>query len=1373
MRFPAQNIHIFVTATFKYTSTVQKFTIRLFLILVSLVTATVQGQNITFNHLTTDDGLSQFSVNSLYTDENGALWIGTREGLNRYDGDDIQTYKLRKNDPNSLFCNTVLRLTGNLKGKIYLLCTEGVAEFDLATQKFKTLLQGNISSIYYNNGLFIGKKNEIYRYNEQTGNFDLYYQLAGDNLEIYCMHIDKGQLWIGTTSDGVYRLHLDNKELTHPILKGNIISIYQDNEGELWIGSWDEGLFRVKSDGEIINFKYDPKNPHGISSSFVRVCCEDNLGNIWIGTFNGLNRYDKETGLFQNHTASDTQSKGLTNSSIWCIVKDNQGTLWLGTYFGGVNYFNPEYEIYTRYIHSPVESKGLSNPVIGRTIEDKNGNLWIGTEGGGLNFYNRTTREFKWFRPEDGANSISHNNIKALHYDAAKEIIWIGTHLGGLNKLDIRSARFTHYRMEVDNPETLPSDIIRDIAPYQNFLIVATQNGVCLFNPDNGKCQQLFQDTKEGKKIKMVADVTFDNKGTLWIAATGEGVFSYRFDTRKLTNYRHDSTNTHCISNNNINNITEDSKGNLWFSTSGSGLDLYRPSTNDFENFDQQKNGLSSDCIYETQESPTSHKLLLITNEGFSIFDHQAKLFRNYSTENGFPLTAVNENALCITRDGEIYLGGTQGMISFHEMELNFTPKPYKIILSRLIVKGSEIQVGDDTGILQQSLFCTREITLDANQSMFSIEFATSNYVAANKDDIIYKLEGFSNDWNSTRGLHAITYTNLNAGTYNLLIKPTGKDESLCPQVHLTIHVLPPYYKTPLAYLIYLIVTGALLWYLVRTYKSRVRLRESLKYEQKHIQDVEALNQSKLRFFTNISHEFRTPLTLIVAQVETLLQLQNFTPAIYNKVLSIYKNSIQLRELITELLDFRKQEQGHMKIKVSPHNMVNFLYENYLLFLEYASTKQINFNFEKETDSLEVWFDQKQMQKVINNLLSNAIKHTVAEDTITLSIKTKGSNAVIRVTDTGTGIDAKEVDKIFDRFYQIEQLDSMDASRTGTGIGLALTKGIVELHYGTIRVESELGKGTSFIVSLQLGNAQFDEDQINRNSDSMQHIEAPKLENDELLQAELEENAPNKRIPDAKILIVEDNASIRDMLANIFSPFYEVLTAADGEEGLALVNSEMPTIVVSDVVMPKMSGTELCKQIKSDFNTCHIPVVLLTARTAIEQNIEGLRIGADDYITKPFNTNLLISRCNNLVNSRILLQEKFSKQPQAFAQMLATNPIDKEMLDRAIAIIEKHLDDTEFNVNVFAREMAMARTNLFTKLKAITGQTPNDFILTIRLKKGALMLRNNPELNITEISDRIGFSSSRYFSKCFKDMYQVSPLAYRKGEDSDKEEEED
>lgn len=1350
-----------------------KFINRIITLWFCLAAITLQGQNITFHHLTTDDGLSQFSVNSLYIDEHGVLWIGTREGLNRYDGNDIQTYKLRKNDPGSLFCNTVSRIVGDGEGHIYLLCAEGIARFDLSAQKFTTLLQGDIRSIYYNKGLFIGKKNEIYRYNQQTGNFDLYYQLAGENQEIDCMYLVDEQLWIGTTVSGLYCLHTDRGELKHPIQKGNITSIYRDSEGDLWIGSWEEGVYRIDAHGTIANFRHDPNNPHSISSDFARACCEDDLGNLWIGTFNGLDCYNKSTGTFMRHRAEEQHSNGLTHSSIWCIVKDEQGTLWLGTYFGGVNFFNPEYEIYTRYAYSQTEREGLSYPVVGRSVEDKDGNLWIATEGGGLNFLDRRTRTFKWFLPGKGTNTVSQKNIKALYYDADREIMWIGTHLGGLNRLDIRTGRFTHYRAQPDDPQTLPSDIVRDIAPYGDLLVVATQRGICLFDPADGKCRRLFEDSKEGRKIKMVADVMFDRDGLLWIAATGEGVFSYDFATQKLTNYRHQPSDPHSLSNNNVNNMMQDSHGNLWFATSGSGLDRFRPSTHDFENFDRARNGLASDCIYEVQESPISQKLLLITNTGFSLFDYQTGQFQNYSAENGFPLTAVNENALCVTRDGEIFLGSTQGMISFHETELNFLPKPYRIALSHLFVNGTEIEVGDDTGILKQALQYTSAITLNADQSMFSIEFSTSNYVPANKDDIIYRLEGFSDDWNSTRGQHTITYTNLNAGTYRLVVKSVGKDEQLCPPVTLVIHVLPPYYKTIWAYLLYLIVTVGLLSYLIRTYQSRIKLRESLKYEQKHIQDVEALNLSKLRFFTNISHEFRTPLTLIVAQVETLMQVSYFTPTVYNKILGIYKNSIQLRELITELLDFRKQEQGHMKIKVAPHNMVNFLYENYLLFLEYANSRQVQLRFEKECDELEVWYDQKQMQKVVNNLLSNAIKHTEANDTITLSIGTDGSRAMIRVTDTGSGIDAKEIDKVFDRFYQIDSMGTADASKTGTGIGLALTKGIVELHHGTIRVESELGKGSSFIVTLQLGHAQFSEAQICREADDVRQVEVPRPEVDALWKDELEENAPKTRLPDAKMLIVEDNDSIRTMLAGVFAPFYEVLTAANGEEGWALVRSEMPSIVVSDVVMPKMSGTELCKQIKSDFDTCHIPVVLLTAHTAIEQTMEGLRIGADDYITKPFNTSLLISRCNNLVNSRILLQEKFSKQPQAHVQMLATNPIDKEVLDRAMAVIEAHLDDTDFNVNVFAREMAMARTNLFTKLKAITGQTPNDFILSVRLKKSALMLRNNPELNITEISERIGFSSSRYFSKCFKDIYHVSPLAYRRGDTVSSEEEGD
>ena len=503
----------------------------LFLLFLSISAVHTQGQNITFSHLTTDDGLSQFSVNSMYIDERGIIWIGTREGLNRYNGNDIKSFKLKKNDPNSLFSNTVLRITGNKKGKVYLLCTDGIAEFDLTTQRFKTLLQGNVDAIYYNEKLYIGKREEVFVYNESTGNFDLYYHLAGKDITLSCLHLDdKKNLWMGTTGNGVYCLS-ENKTVFQPITKGNITSIYEDSSKELWIGSWEEGLYHITTDGNIKNLRHDPQNPNSLCSDFVRSCCEDNAGNLWIGTFYGLNRYDKSSGQFQVYTADDSRPDGLTHSSIWCIVKDGQGTIWLGTYFGGVNYFNPEYEIYTRYKVGNTEKEGLSSPIVGRMTEDKDGNLWICTEGGGVNVYNRKSNTYRWYRHEEGENSISHNNVKAIYYDRNNDIMWIGTHLGGLNKLDLRTNRFTIYRMKAGDPASLPSDIVRDIVPYKDKLVIATQNGVCLFSPSTGSCRQLFKETKEGRNIGMVASLCFDKNGTLWIAATGEGVYSYRFDS--------------------------------------------------------------------------------------------------------------------------------------------------------------------------------------------------------------------------------------------------------------------------------------------------------------------------------------------------------------------------------------------------------------------------------------------------------------------------------------------------------------------------------------------------------------------------------------------------------------------------------------------------------------------------------------------------------------------------------------------------------------------------------------------------------------------------------------------------------------------------
>ena len=815
--------------------------------------------------------------------------------------------------------------------------------------------------------------------------------------------------------------------------------------------------------------------------------------------------------------------------------------------------------------------------------------------------------------------------------------------------------------------------------------------------------------------------------------------------------------------------ITEDRHRNLWFSTISSGIDVYYRETGKFENFNSKKNGLGSDCIYAVTES-LNGKLLLTTNQGFTLFDYYTKLFYNYDNENGFPFTTLNENSLYQCKDGEIFLGGIKGMVSFYEKSLNIPPKPYDIFPVGLWVNGEEVGINDKTGILKSSFYDTSAITLKSDHSVLNLEFAVSNYIAANQHEFVYRLEGFSNGWTKIYKQRTITYTNLSPGDYTLIVKPAGINNVYQPEYRLNITVLPPFYKTIWAYLIYVVITISLLYYIVRTYHGRIKLQESLKYEKQHIRDVEELNQSKLRFFTNISHEFRTPLTVIVGQIEMLLQVQSFPPAIYNKLLNVYKNGLQLRGLISELLDFRKQEQGHMKIKVSRHNLVDFLYENYLLYIEYASTRHIKFYFNKDQDQLEVWYDSRQMQKAINNLLSNAFKYTPEKGSISINISKRGEEAIIEVQDSGKGIKPEEAGKIFERFYQT----SNDPENTqGTGIGLALSKGIVELHKGRIEVSSNQTSGTTFTIALKLGNAHFTAEQI-ETEEPKEEEAAVIVESKFMVEQQVLDDTVKERIKGAKVLIVEDNDSLREMLAGLFEPYYEIITAADGEEGLKEARDRMPDLIISDVVMPKMTGIELCKQIKQDFETCHIPVVLLTARTAIEHTIEGLRIGADDYITKPFNVNLLISRCNNLVNSRIVLQEKFSKQPQTRVQMLATNPMDKDLLDRTVAIIEKNMDNAEFSLNDVIRELCISRTNFFSKMKAITGQTPNDFILTIRLKKAAYLLKNELFLSIAEVADRTGFSSPRYFSRCFKEVYGISPLFYRTGnKDEDVEETEE
>lgn len=619
--------------------------------------------------------------------------------------------------------------------------------------------------------------------------------------------------------------------------------------------------------------------------------------------------------------------------------------------------------------------------------------------------------------------------------------------------------------------------------------------------------------------------------------------------------------------------------------------------------------------------------------------------------------------------------------------------------------------------------------------------------------------------WTQTSGT-TVTYTNLPPGDYTLKVRSMENKESLKDAICLNIHVSAPFYATIWAYLFYVLCLTALMVAFVRFKTRQAALRSSLEFERKEKERIEELNQVKLRFFTNISHEFRTPLTLILGQIEVLMQMDLGT-TIYNRIQRIYKNAWHMRNLISELLDFRKQEQGYLKLRVEEQNLVTFTRQIYMCFYEYAQKKEITYRFDSVEETISVWFDPIQLQKVIFNLLSNAFKYTSNKGNITVEVRKVASQAVVSVCDTGIGIPVEHISKIFDRFYQTDNASSSSSFTLGTGIGLALAKGIMNMHHGKIEVESTVGEGTKFILSLPLGNRHFSDEEmaVTEGRESLIIPETSVSSYGQLMAEEIKESESQKNIDEEDkptILLVDDNTELLSMLEDIFLPMYNVYTACNGREGLEMAQQIQPDLIVSDVIMPEMSGKDLCYKIKTNVELSHISVVLLTAQTSVEYVVEGLMFGADDYITKPFNIKVLVARCNNLIkNKKRLIAHYAGKVITESPVAEAINEKDKELLTKCVNIVRENFENPDFDVTALASELCMGRSKLYMQFKQMTGLTPNEFILKVKLDEAMSLLTDHPELNITEISVRLGFSSPRYFSKSFKAFFGIAPQGVR------------
>ena len=1347
-----------------------KFIKRIWIITVACLCAampiTAMNRTPQFRHYTMKDGLSSNIVHAIYQDERDFIWIGTDNGACLFNGTEFKTFQAERNQPEGLKGKHVYDIGGDGKGTMFLKTNMAFYSYNIRQDTFKLIYPKSVHFVNTDGKLYFAESNRnLYAY--ENDSVRLVYQLrAGSIITSLRQHGDS--ILLGTKGKGLFVLEGERK-LSQPITEGNVCAMLRDRSGRYWIGFNDgRGLYLLEN-GKLENFRHRPGDSSSLSSDRIQSLCEDAEGNIWVGTFNGLNKLDVSTKKFSSYYKS---FYGLTSSSIHSLLCDRQGTMWVGTYYGGINYFNTNAQVYYKYGVSPDEAEGLSGPVVGPIAEDKLQNLWIGIDGGGLCRYDPRARSFKWYKHSDKANSLSHNNVKAIRYDAANDVLWIGTHLGGLNKLDLKTGRFQTYRHQKDDSRSLPSDIVEDIELHNGKLVLAMPNGLTSFDPATGTCRPLMDDEDHQSRTRYSKDLETDGSGCLWFTRLRKGVGRYDYESGTVMYYGHNPDNPNSLSGDNVNHIFKDSKGNMWFGMDGTGLDVYQQEGDRFRNFDHERDGLAGNTVYAICElSPDS--LLVTTDKGMSVFDVASGHFANYQSRYAFPRFPVNKKSLFKAGNGEVFVGGMEGMLSFSPNDMKRNSLPYRIFPYRLTVNGTEISTGDSTQILKEGLTCARQILLPPSCTTFTLNYTATDYLSPYPNVLLYQLKGFSDTWMDMQGENSVTFTNLPPGTYELTVKAKDVSEELVPSSRLTIKIQPPFWKTGWAYVCYLLAIGTLAGYVVRSYKRRIKLQEEVKYEQKHAEDIEQMNQAKLRFFINISHEFRTPLTIIITQVETLLQSGIKDAKVSLSVRRIHKSCLLLRSLIMELLDFRKVEQGAVRLKVGEYNLVKEVNDCYRLYQDYAEQKHIVYKFLKSTDEINVWYDAKQLPKVVNNLISNAIKYAYksgrGKGQVAVLVKKLEHEAVIEVMDNGVGIRKEDIPHIFQRFYQADSA----SDKEGTGIGLALAKGIIDLHHGSIEVHSEPGVETIFSVHLKLGNEHFKPEEIatgeaQPEEHSSEHTlmldpTAVQPDSDDAWKnrdAEKDETDASRN----RILIVEDNELLRDTLAELFKPHYRVSTAGNGQEGWEKAQQEKPACVVSDIVMPGMSGTELCRGIKQDPSLCHIPVVLLTAKTDREHQLEGLKTGADDYIEKPFDAELLLSRCNNLINNRILIQEKFIGQSRTDTRkMVATNIIDQKFMDKAAKIVGEHLYTVGFGADDFAREMGVSRTKLFTKLKEISGETPADFMQSLRLNAAAEMLRENMELNVSEISDRLGFSSVKHFRKCFKEKFQQTPMDYRKG----------
>ncbi len=1386
-----------------------------------------QTMNLRFNHLSVADGLSNSTIQCILQDRRGYMWFGTSNGLNRYDGYQFTVYKNDPNDSHSINDSEILALLEDRQGYLWIGTRRGgLNRYDRLRDQFTyfipdTSSEGRVTSAMVwclfedsEGQLWVGTSYGLYLFHQESKTFTRYQHHSSDHTSISDNVIRaifedrKKRLWIGT-NNGLNLVNRETGKFTRYFYDpGNIggsgynevRAIYEDAHGSLWIGSYFGGILQFNPEKAMFKrYSHDATKRNTISNNHVLCINGDAKNLLYIGTENGgLNIFDISKQEFSHHVLDINEENSITCNSIYSVYFSRDSILWLGTFNGGVNYSSKQTQVFRHY---KVTKTGLNNPYVLSIAEDHDGNLWIGTDGGGLNFFNRSTGQFKHFQhDENDPNSLSVNEVTAVFVDS-RDQIWVGTYLGGLDLLDRQTGNFTHFRHDPRDSLSIQHDFVQSIfEDSQGNLYIGLFSGMDCYHRAMQKFSRFPYPIISSGMLSMIED----HRSNLWVG-TYYGLSLIDKKAFRVTNYLHDFNDKNCSVPSNINTLYEDSSGHLWLGTL-KGLYRFDRETQQFIRY-TLSDGLPNNNVAGIVEDRHGNLWL---SAGYSILKMVDAInfpdkpnFINLGTFDGL-------RGLFQCQDGEIFFGGNLGLNALFPDDLiqnSFIPP---IVLTNFKIFNKDVGIETADSPLQCHIAEAKEITLCHDQSVFTFEFAALNYIFPDKNQYAYFMEGFDKEWSYVGNRRSATYTNLDPGDYVFKIKGSNNDGIWNEQgASIEIKIIPPWWKTFWAYIFYILMAGALLYGVWRFQLNRVRMKHELLLEHRHAEKLEEIDRMKTRFFSNITHEFRTPLTLIMMQIKQILasDLSSNFKALGQMIL---RNSQNLYQLIDQLLDLSRLEAGRMPLQTRREDIDALLKDIIMLFAPLAERKEIKLQYSVlghsafKQEAIEVYVDRDKLEKIISNLLSNAIKFTSEGGTVQIYLRRCGiddlnsksfnkfknrSDTVIHrrtnkkvtnsdltddspvqnqgdieiiIKDNGMGIPAEQIDKIFDRFYQVDEAYSYQ--HEGTGLGLALTKELVELHHGTIEVESEYGKGSIFTVRLPSGKDHLSKNEIMAEAAILKSDDnaATSILKDSQSELEITSTTRSNRHSRKKlplVLIVEDNAELRKYLCDHLNPSYQILEASDGAEGIAKAIEQIPDLIISDVIMPMIDGFELCKKIKTDQRTSHIPIILLTARTTGESKIAGLKIGADDYITKPFEMKELQARIRNLIEQRLRLKQRFNRQAGLKPEEIATSSGDEKFLQKALDIIEKNMSKPDFGVEKFAREIALSRVQLYRKILALTGQSTGEFIRVVRLNRAAQLLKQNHD-SVTQIAYSVGFNSSSYFSRSFYKQFGVPPSDY-------------